>query len=239
MPMAKHAITNVIAGNMSYHDQVAEEYNAVMDGHRPNEWIRQRVKEKFCSLVTPGKVLDFGGGTGLDLGWLTKEGYEVVFCEPSVGMRSHAIAFATHMGLNVRFLEGAAADFTNWDSKGGLKVDAILSNFGPLNYIPDLSSLFRSAAGIIRPGGYFVLLVLHFPFAKRWKWHRRNALVSLLTGSTFKMYIPYKNHKQSVFVHTEKEIRETAAPWFGHGGTEVLAEHDFSLIHLVRHATAD
>src|SRR6187402_345771 len=119
---------DVIANNISYHDRVAEEYNAVMVAHHPNEWIRQRVKEKFCGLVPSGRVLDFGGGTGLDLGWLTEAGYEVVFCEPSAGMRQRAMVYEKEVlkSGRVAFLEGALTDFATWTDQ--LKVDAILSD---------------------------------------------------------------------------------------------------------------
>jgi ubiquinone/menaquinone biosynthesis C-methylase UbiE len=108
-----------------------------------------------------------------------------------------------------------------------------------LNYIPDIGQLFRCLSRVIKPGGYFVLLVLRLPFTKRLKWHRRNAIWSLLFGNTFKMYIPYKGHKQMVFVHTEKEISKAAASWFSYGGAELLTDHDFTLIHLIRNETTD
>ncbi|MBN9384521.1 MAG: class I SAM-dependent methyltransferase [Chitinophagaceae bacterium] len=234
---------HIIKKNISYHDEAAADYNSVMDSHRPNQLIRQRVKEKFCSLVPCGKILDFGGGTGLDLGWLTDAGYEVVFCEPSVGMRNQAIEYEKMIlkSGRINFLEGERNDFSTWEQMPPLagQVDGILSDFGPLNYIPDIKKLFECLAGVIRPGGYFLLLVLHLPFAKRLKWHRRNAIVSLLFRNTFRMYIPYKGHRQMVFVHTEKEITKAAAPWFRHGGTELLIRQDFTLIHLIRNETTD
>jgi SAM-dependent methyltransferase len=138
-------------------------------------------------------------------------------------------------------LEGAQTDFFTWEKTLPFtgKVDAILSDFGPLNYIPDIGHLFKCLSRVIRPGGYFVLLVLYLPFVKRLKWHRRNAIGSLLFGGTFRMYIPYKEHRQMVFVHTEKEITKAAAPWFCFGGAELLTDHDFTLIHLIRNETTD
>jgi SAM-dependent methyltransferase len=201
------------------------------------------VKEKFCGLAPVGKVLDFGGGTGLDLGWLTAGGYDVIFCEPSVEMRNQAIELekSSLKCGRIKFLEGDGTNFLTWEQTPPFagKVDAILSDFGPLNYIPDIKKLFKSLAGVISPGGYFLLLVLHLPFKKRLKWHRRNAVVSLLSGGTFRMYIPYKEHRQMVFVHTEKEIAKAAAPWFRWGGAETMKEHDFILIHLIRNEAAD
>lgn len=243
MQLFTNPSSGIIQQNISYHDEVAQEYDAVMDSHQPNQWIRQRVKEKFCSLAPQGRVMDFGGGTGLDLGWLTAAGYEVVFCEPSVAMRKKAMEYQQTMlhSDKVTFLDGAHTDFITWEKQPPLneKVDAILSDFGPLNYVPDIHALFRCISRVIRPGGYFVLLVLHLPFAKRLKWHRRNAIGSLLSRTTFRMHIPYKDHKQLVFVHTEKEIEKAAAPWFRNGGAEILADHDFTLIHLIRNEETD
>jgi SAM-dependent methyltransferase len=241
--MSKNDPSRIIQQNISYHDEVAEEYDAIMDSHQPNQLIRQRVKEKFCRLAPQGRVLDFGGGTGLDLGWLTAAGYEVVFCEPSAAMRKKAMEYhrtALHSD-RVTFLEGRQTDFLTWEQRLPFagKVDAVLSDFGPLNYVPDIRALFRCLARVIRPGGYFVLLVLHLPFAKRLKWHRRNAIGSLLFRHTFRMYIPYKDHQQMVFVHTEREIKRAAAPWFRYGGAELLSDHDFTLIHLIRHEETD
>jgi len=237
--MSTNRPERIIQKNISYHDEVAEDYNAIMDSHQPNLLIRQRVRDKFCSLVPMGRVLDFGGGTGLDLEWLTASGYEVIFCEPSVAMRKKA---AESMGATdkVKFLEGGQTDFSTWEKTIPFagKVDAILSDFGPLNYIPDIAKLFSNLSKVIRPGGYCMLLVLYLPLKKRWKWHRRNALASLLFGNTFRMYIPYKDHQQMVFVHTEKEIARAAAPWFSPGGVELLAAHDFILIHLIRNEEA-
>lgn len=234
---------DIIANNISYHDEVAKDYNSVMGGHEANEWIRLRVRERFCHLVPAGRVLDFGGGTGLDLEWLTDAGYKVVFCEPSVGMRKEAMEYEERVLSSgaVHFLEGQATDFSTWEQIAPWEgeVDAALSDFGALNYIPDIAMFFRHMAGRVRAGGHILLLVLRLPFAKRWKWHRKNAIVNLLTGSVFRMYIPYKEHRQMIFVHTEKQIMKAAAPWFRHAGMELLAEHDFILIHLVRNETTD
>src|SRR5258708_6014192 len=84
---------SVIEQNTSYHNQAAGSYDQTMDKDPANKIIRQRVKEKLCSLLSSGRVLDFGGGTGLDLEWLTARSYQVLFCEPSVSMRAKAIHY--------------------------------------------------------------------------------------------------------------------------------------------------
>src|ERR1700742_5199889 len=85
--------TRVMGENRDYHDQAADSYDQTMDQDPANKIIRQKVKTKLCSLLSSGSVLDFGGGTGLDLEWLTAQSYQVLFCEPSAIMREKAIHY--------------------------------------------------------------------------------------------------------------------------------------------------
>jgi hypothetical protein len=65
------------------------------------------------------------------------------------------------------------------------------------------------------------------------------------------MYIPYDRpsvaedagsgtgSRQTVFVHTLKEIQEASAPYFTFCGEELLEAYDFTLIHLIRNEKQD
>lgn len=229
---------NVIEQNIAYYNEVAGTYNSIIDNDRTNEIVRQKVRDKFLALVKSGTVLDFGGGTGLDLEWLTYAKYKIFFCEPSSAMRDKAIHYHNTVlqNTNVDFLDAAKTDFTRWhtDPPFSEKVDGVLSNFGVINYIPDIGALFDILAGVIKPGGHFIGIILDLNLKKRLKWHRRNALRSLLFGASFKMYIPYKEHKQTVFVHTLKEVKKASSSYFDYFECESLKAFDFTLIHLVR-----
>ena len=98
----------------------------------------------------------------------------------------------------------------------------------------DLKLLFENLASVLKPNGHFIMLVLELNLKQRWKWHRRNALKSLLFRRPFTMYIPFKDQKQMIFVHTPHEIKECCADHFRCCSIESLKEHDFTLIHLVR-----
>lgn len=234
----------VMGENRSYHDQAADSYDHTMDQDPANKIVRQKVKEKLCSLLSSGWVLDFGGGTGLDLEWLTGQSYRVLFCEPSVAMREKAIHYNQQVlqSDRITFLDTDKTDFSTWHRELPFapKCDAVLSDFGALNYIPDIGLLFRNMARVLKPGGHFVLLILKLSLKKRLKWHRRNALKSLLFRKPFVMYIPYdETGKQTVFVYTLKEIKEASAPYFTFGGEESLDAYDFTLIHLIRNEKQD
>lgn len=259
------ARSRVIGQNISYHDQAADSYDQTMDKDPANKIIRQRVKEKLCGLLSSGRVLDFGGGTGLDLEWLTARSYQVLFCEPSVAMREKAMHYNDTIlqSDRITFLDTDKTDFSTWHQElpFSQKCDAVLSDFGALNYIPDMGLLFNNMARILRPGGHFVLLILRLSLKKRLRWHRRNAVKSLLLRTPYIMYIPYdrlsvaeddrtvaaagdansiaETRRQTVFVHTLKEIQEASAPYFTFCGEELLEAYDFTLIHLIRNEKQD
>jgi SAM-dependent methyltransferase len=222
--------------NISYYDKVADEYNHALNGVASNEAVRQRVREKLQSLLPSGCVLDFGGGTGLDLGWLTASGYSVLFCEPSEAMRAKAIEYnndTLHSDAIV-FLATAQTDYNNWHPAPPLprQVDAILSNFCPVNNIEDIRLLFSRLALAIKPGGHFVMLLLDIPFKKRFKWHRRNTLLSLLGKRPFVMQVQSGAFTQTAYVHTPADIRKAAAPYFDYRSAESLGGFGFVLVHL-------
>ena len=224
--------------NIAYYNEVASIYNSIMESDQANETVRRRVRDKFRSLLREGTVLDFGGGTGLDLEWLTQTGYTVFFCEPSAGMRKEAKQLATSTRSNdtVIFMEDSKTDFTTWPASCPFdkKVDGILCNFGVINYIPGIRELFKSLAGVIGQGGNLVVVVLELSLRKRWKWHRSHAAQSLLFRRTFRMHIPYNQHKQLIFVHTIGEVKKASGPYFTFAECTSLNARDFTLIHLVR-----
>lgn len=231
-----------IEQNISYYNEAANEYNNIMDLEQSNQFVRRKVKEKMLGLLKSGWVLDFGGGTGLDLEWLASGHYKILFCEPAVAMREKAIRFndeSLHKN-DIVFLETGKTDFRNWHHElpFSQKVDAILSNFGVINYIPDLPLLFKNLAGIIKPGGHFIALVLDLSFKKKLKSHRRNAISSFVLRHPFVMYIPYKEERQTVIVHTLKEIKKASRDYFDYCSEESLSKFGFTLIQLVRNETA-
>jgi glycosyltransferase involved in cell wall biosynthesis/SAM-dependent methyltransferase len=227
---------SAMTGNISYYDAIAHVYDETMDADRSNEAVRARVKEKLQGLLSSGWVLDFGGGTGSDLQWLTGAGYQVLFCEPSDAMRQKAIQLneTSLQGQQIVFLDKSCTDFTRWGHQppAGIKADAMIANFGVINYIPDLPALFQNLAVALKPGAEVILVVLRFSLRQRLRWHRRNALKSLLFRVPFVMYISYHEQRQTVFVHTEKAIRMASAPWFSFQSSEPVT--GFTLIHLTR-----
>ena len=225
--------------NISYYDEIANSYDELLEKDESNKLIRLKVKEKFTNYIKPGsRVLDFGGGTGIDLEWLTANNYNVIFCEPSVSMREKAFSYSNNVlhNKNIVFLDTDNTDFTNWHKRVPFyeQVDGILSNFAVINNIQDIELLFKNLSPIIRTGGHFILIVLDLPFTRRLKWHRKNAIKSLIFRNPFIMYVWNGEYKQTVFLHTIKKIKRASAPYFKYCSAEFLGGFGFTLIHLER-----
>lgn len=229
---------SVIEQNVSYYNEIAELYDEILDRDHSNELIRKKVASIFSELVPSGLVLDFGGGTGKDLDWLTEKRYDIIFCEPSIKMREKAFLLSKNklQQNNITFLENNACDFTTWETNlpFSQKADAILANFAVINSIPDIKLLFKSLSLVIRPGGHLLMLILKSDFKKRWRSDRRATLLSLFTAATVTADIQFNSQRQKVHFYTIRKIKKAAGAYFHFRNSRLLKENDFILIHLAR-----
>jgi glycosyltransferase involved in cell wall biosynthesis len=221
-PVANH--------NISYYNAIAEEYDAMLEKEQINKVVRQKVAVRFMEFVKEGRVLDFGGGTGLDMDWMSELPYRIIFCEPSAGMREKAIQHNRDILNNdrIHFLGDGGSDFTRWQQEIPFpdKVDGILSNFAVMNSIGDINLLFGSLSLIIKPQGHFFALVLNSdPTRSR---------PSLIRRKRRETLVKYKEHRQLVYLYPVKMIRKAAAGWFDFCDSESFEGSGFTLIHLVR-----
>jgi SAM-dependent methyltransferase len=226
----------IVKQNISYYNAVANEYNDMLD-KEPDRIVRKRVADKFCNIIKNGTVLDFGGGTGLDIQWLTDKGFAVFFCEPSTGMRE--IAIANHKNLlcdNVTFLNDSSIDFRQWHLRLPFeeKVDAILSNFAVLNCIPDIELLFENLSSVIKAGGNMIALVLTKDIKNNLKENFKNMLKSFIHRGPITLNVRHKKHGQTVYVYSIKEIKKASAKHFIFCESEIIPASGFTLIHLKR-----
>jgi SAM-dependent methyltransferase len=222
--------------NILYYDAIALEYNNMMENDA-DKIVRGNVANKFCSIVKDGGVLDFGGGTGLDIQWLTDKNFTVFFCEPSTGMRQRAISDYSNLPQNkIIFLDDSATNFMQWHLcfPFPVQVDAVLSNFAVLNCIPNIELLFQSLALVIKPGGNMIALVLTKKLKNKLNENFRNMLTYFIHHGPATLNISYKKYTQTVYIYSIKEIIKASAKHFDFCSSEVLPASDFTLIHLKR-----
>jgi SAM-dependent methyltransferase len=218
--------------NREFYNGISANYNAILDQESSNQIVRNLVKKRITDTVKTGRILDFGGGTGLDLDWLINNYERVVFCEPSEGMRQKAIE--KHSDNNVIFLKNNEVDFTTWQNKLPFseKVDGIISDFAVFNCIEDINLLFTNLALVIKPGGHLFALMLNPSYKKTWKWKLRNIVRQFFSSKTVVIHIQYETYKQIAYVYSPKEIKKASMECFEMVSKENIAE--FTLFNFKR-----
>ena len=220
--------------NISYYNGIAPEYNGMLDKDS-DKLARGKVAARFSKIIHDGTILDFGGGTGLDLKWLTQSNNRIIFCEPSKEMRKLAISYSESLlDKNITFLNDHESDFRQWNKKLPFseKADAILANFAVLNCIPDIEFLFKNLALIIRPGGHMVAIILTKKANNLFRRGIQNFFISIIRPST--VNIRYKNYRQTVRLYSTQNIIRASKKYFSLNSIEVLTCSGFTLMHLKR-----
>jgi SAM-dependent methyltransferase len=224
--------------NIFYYDAIAAEYESMLNNDVKNLLIRDTVAKKFLTVVKGGHVLDLGGGTGLDIGWLIKHGYPITFCEPSQAMRQIAMEKMQKdcPDSAIFFLDDEQSDFRNWTDSFPFDegMDAALANFAVINCIPDIGLLFEKLSLALKPGGHLIALVLDDPFLKRLLSNPRGTIRSIFSHKPVTLIVVYKNQRQKVYLYSVSTIRKASIPKFDLISQNRLKGYGFRLIHLIR-----
>jgi cyclopropane fatty-acyl-phospholipid synthase-like methyltransferase len=115
--------------------------------------LRDRVHELLSDVVVPGaRLLDLGGGTGLDARRYLDRGASVTSVEGSSAMADIARA---RLGDDATVIH---ADVTTVELDD--RYDVVVSNFGMVNCVADLDPLARRLEQWCVPGGTLLLVVM-------------------------------------------------------------------------------
>lgn len=141
-------------------DGVAADYDGPSGNNEIVQWLRSVLHQTVVAAAPMnGRLLDLGCGTGLDLAYFASRGYSVLGIDSSTSMiqrsrdRIHAdgfdrIASVVHLGIeDVAVL--APRTF-----------DAIYSDLGALNCVPDLIALARACKRLSSPNGRLIFSVI-------------------------------------------------------------------------------
>ena len=224
---------NTAENNRLYYNEIANSYDAILADDDNNRAIRNIVREKFTSIINEGEVLDFGGGTGLDLDWLLAHKYQVVFCEPSEKMRGKAKD--RHQNNSpVVFLDNAQTDFADWHRQQPflIKRDAVLSDFAVFNCIENIDLLFKNLSSVLKSHGHLIVLMLKYGDQKSLYWKLKEYFKSAILQKPLLINTNYEKHKQIVYVYSLREIKKASFPYFNIKTCERV--NGFNLFHFVK-----
>ncbi|MGN6561588.1 MAG: class I SAM-dependent methyltransferase [Thermomicrobiales bacterium] len=138
-------------------DSVAATY----DGPQGNNALIQQLRERLLAAViglipADGRLLDLGCGTGLDSAHLARRGYTIVATDWSPAMVARTRERAAAQGLADR-ITAVTLGIHELDELNAAPFDAIYSDLGPFNCVPDLDAAAQSCARLLRPGGALVI----------------------------------------------------------------------------------
>ena len=193
-------------------DAVAESFDS-----RFGEWLsvaaqRAAVRTALLDAFPAGaRLLEIGGGTGLDAAWLTARGRTVLLTDASPAMVEAARA-----KLGDAAAETFAAEDLGQLATRGDRFDGVFSNFAALNCVTDLAPVGQGLARLVEPGGKAILVVfgcccpgemlvegLRGRFANMFRRRHRGAVPARLGGRHF-----------SVRYHRRRDMARALSPWF-------------------------
>jgi ubiquinone/menaquinone biosynthesis C-methylase UbiE len=115
--------------------------------------MRRKVYAHLTRLLPNGsRILELNAGTGVDALYLAQQGYSVHATDIARGMLHLLEKKVVANGLQRR-ITIQECSFTNLEQIIGGPYDAIFSNLGGLNCIPDLTLVSRHLPVILNPGG--------------------------------------------------------------------------------------
>lgn len=206
--------------------RTAEKYDAFSQDHPHLTRMREKVYAHVARLLPPGsRILELNAGTGTDAVSLARQGYFVHATDIAGGMLDRLREKVEQQDLSER-ITVQACSFTDLVQIQGGPFDAVFSDLGGLNCVPELSPIIDSLPLVLRPGG-LVIWVLMPPICL-WE------LITLFTGQGRQAFRRLsKNGTQAhlegfyfpVYYFTPEQVMQ----WFGLG-YRMLALEGLSVI---------
>jgi SAM-dependent methyltransferase len=143
-------------------DSYDDDFTRSRVGRAQRNLVWSHLEPVLNALGRPADVLEINCGTGEDAVHLAARGYQVLATDISTGMLVQTARKAARAGLGHLVQTTRLAAEMLSPALLGRQFDLVLSNFGGLNCLSpdDLAALAGRLAGIVRPGGRVVLVVM-------------------------------------------------------------------------------
>ena len=192
--------------------RTAEKYDAFADDHPNQTRMRNKVYSHIQRFVPAGsRILELNAGTGTDAVELARRGYIVHATDIAPGMLERLQHKVRELDLSKQ-ITYQRCSFTELDKIGGAPFDAVFSDLGGLNCIPDLSPVIAQLPLVLRPNGLvtWVLMppVCLWEMAEIFRGHPRLAFRRLARNGT---RAQLEGVHFTVYYFTPEKVRR----WFG------------------------
>lgn len=167
--MSEHAPSENSLGTIAEaFSRTAEKYDAFAEDHPHLTRMREKVYSHVARLIPRGsRILELNAGTGTDALQLAQRGYYIHATDIAPGM----LARLRDKVQNLKIQEHVTWEqrsFLSLDDLPGLPFDAVFSDLGGLNCVPDLSPIIRQLPNVLRPGGIVTWVLM--PRICLWEW---------------------------------------------------------------------
>jgi ubiquinone/menaquinone biosynthesis C-methylase UbiE len=133
--------------------RTAEKYDSFATDHPNQTRMRNKVYSHVQRFVPAGaRILELNAGTGTDAVELARRGYHVHATDIAPGMLDRLRDKVNQYNLHQR-ITFQNCSFTELDKIEGSPFDAVFSDLGGLNCIPDLSPVIAQLPKVLRPNG--------------------------------------------------------------------------------------
>ena len=133
--------------------RTAEKYDSFAQDHPHLTQMRNKVYSHIMRYVPRGaRILELNAGTGTDAVQLAQRGYSIHATDIAPGMLNRLQEKINRLGLQ-DFVTMEARSFLSLEGVQGAPFDAVFSDLGGLNCVPDLTPVIRQLPNILKPGG--------------------------------------------------------------------------------------
>lgn len=158
--MKANSTTEPLATIAEAFSRTAGQYDRFAEEHPHLTRMRHKVYAHLRRFVSPGqRILELNAGTGTDAVYLAQQGYHVHATDIAPGMLQRLGDKVARLGLNGR-VTTQHCSYTDLTHVHGDPYDAVFSNLGGLNCLPDLAPVIRDLPNVLRPGGYVTWVLM-------------------------------------------------------------------------------
>ncbi len=133
--------------------RTAEKYDSFAEDHPHLTRMRNKVYSHVLRYVPHGAhILELNAGTGTDAVQLARRGYSVHATDIAPGMLNRLREKVNRLGLH-NHVTMEERSFLDLENTQGALFDAVFSDLGGLNCVPDLTPVIRQLPHVLKPGG--------------------------------------------------------------------------------------
>jgi ubiquinone/menaquinone biosynthesis C-methylase UbiE len=206
--------------------RTAEKYDSFAEDHPHLTRMRKKVYAHVMRYVPRGaRILELNAGTGTDAVQLAQRGYFIHATDIASGMLNRLREKVDRLGLHGR-VTMEERSFLSLENVQGAPFDAVFSDLGGLNCVPDLSPVIQQLPKILKADGIVTwVLMPHICLWEMAEVFRGNFPLAFRRFSRGSVRANLEGLKFDVYYFSPRQVIQ----WFGND-FELLAREGLSVI---------